>query len=139
VCARTGRRRCAGRAEEKFAWIGIGAFNKAKLTSYAGLCYVLLQQPGKAVDELSGALSALDPTMAKHRGTAMADLATALIQLQEVDEGCRLARDALSLAIELRHTTNADRIRKLRPHLEPWKRHPSVRSLDDQLQLVAGW
>jgi hypothetical protein len=120
-------------------WIGIGTFNAAKLASYSGLCSTLLGQPGRAVEELTRALDALDPALRKHRCTAMADLATALIQLKEVNEGCRQASASLQLAIELRHAANADRIRQLRPRLDPWGRHPAVRRLDEQLQAVARW
>jgi hypothetical protein len=69
----------------------------------------------------------------------MADLATALIHLKEIDEGCRQASTSLQLAIELRHATNADRIRKLRPQLAQWSDHPAVRRLDEQLRAVARW
>jgi transcriptional regulator with XRE-family HTH domain len=120
-------------------WIGIGTFNAAKLASYSGLCSILLGQPRRAVEELTRALDALDPALSKHRCTAMADLATALIQLKEVDEGCRQASASLQLAIELRHAANADRIRQLRPRLNPWSGHPAVRRLDEQLQAVARW
>lgn len=120
-------------------WIGIGTFNTAKLASYSGLCSILLGQPGRAVEELTRALGALDPALRKHRCTAMADLATALIQLKEIDEGCRQASASLQLAIELRHAANADRIRKLRPRLAPWSGHPAVRHLDEQLRLIARW
>jgi len=120
-------------------WIGIGTFNQAKLTSYTGLCHVLLGQPRQAVDELTSALHTLDPALRKHRCTAMADLATALIQLREIEEGCRHASDSLALAIELRHAANADRIRQLRPQLDPWRQDPAVQSLDEQLRLVARW
>lgn len=120
-------------------WIGIGTFNTAKLASYSGLCSILLGQPGHAVEELTRALEALDPALSKHRCTAMADLATALIQLKEIDEGCRQASASLQLAIELRHAANADRIRQLRPRLEPWNGHPAVRRLDEQLRAVARW
>jgi transcriptional regulator with XRE-family HTH domain len=120
-------------------WIGIGTFNAAKLASYSGLCSILLGQPRRAVEELTRALDALDPALSKHRCTAMADLATALIQLKEVDEGCRQASASLQLAIELRHAANADRIRQLRPRLNPWSGHPAMRRLDEQLQAVARW
>jgi transcriptional regulator with XRE-family HTH domain len=120
-------------------WIGIGTFNTAKLASYSGLCSMLLGRPHRAVEELTQALEALDPALRKHRCTAMADLATALIQLKEIDEGCRQASTSLQLAIELRHAANADRIRQLRPRLDPWSGHPAVRRLDEQLRAVARW
>jgi transcriptional regulator with XRE-family HTH domain len=120
-------------------WIGIGTFNTAKLASYSGLCFVLLGQPRRAIGELTRSLGGLDPALRKHRCTAMADLATALVQLNEIDEGCRQASASLQLAIELRHAANADRIRKLRPRLAQWSGHPAVRRLDEQLRAVARW
>jgi tetratricopeptide (TPR) repeat protein len=94
-------------------WIGVGAFDSAKLKGYYGLCYLQLGQPHKAVEELTTALNTLDPALRKHRCTALADLATALIQLGEVEEGCRRASQALTLAIELRPAVSAHRIRGL--------------------------
>ena len=121
------------------SWIGIGAFNHAKLKSYRGLCYVLLDEPRKALDELTKALDALDTALKKHRCTALADQAAALVQLGEVEEGCQRASESLTLAIELRHAANADRIRKLRPKLDPWKKQAPVRALDEQLRAVVEW
>jgi hypothetical protein len=69
----------------------------------------------------------------------MADLATALIQLKEVEEGCRHASASFQLAIKLRHAANADRIRKLRPQLAQCSGHPAVRRLDEQLRAIARW
>jgi hypothetical protein len=100
---------------------------------------VLLGQPRRAIVELTRSLGGLDPALRKHRCTAMADVATALVQLNEIDVGCRQASASLQLAIELRHAANADRIRKLRPRLAQWSGHPAVRRLDEQLRAVARW
>jgi hypothetical protein len=50
----------------------------------------------------------------------LADLATALIDLGEIEEGCRRASQALNLAIDLRHAVSVDRIRDLDQRLAPW-------------------
>src|SRR5512132_760743 len=79
-----------GRADEddEASWIGVGTFNHAKLEAYHGVCYLQLGRPGDAVPALTKALDTLDPALKKHRCTALADLATGLIQLREVEEGC---------------------------------------------------
>ncbi|HEY2958745.1 MAG TPA: hypothetical protein VGM21_11145 [Actinomycetota bacterium] len=126
----------AGRALETStpdSWIGIGAFDAAKLKGYYGLCYLQLRRPYEAVKELTGALDALDPTLRKHRCTALADLATALIDLGEVEEGCRRAGQALNLAIDLRHAVSVDRIRDLDQRLAPWGDAAAVRAFREQL------
>jgi DNA-binding transcriptional regulator YiaG len=123
--------------EDEASWIGIGTFNQAKLEAYHGVCYLQLGRPGDAVPALTRALDALDPALRKHRCTALADLATGLIQLQEVEEGCERASQSLALAAELRHGVSIDRIRKLRRQLRPWRRSPAVRQLEEQLAAVA--
>jgi hypothetical protein len=115
------------------SWIGVGAFDLAKLKGYYGLCYLQLGQPQKAVDELTTALSTLDPALRKHRCTALADLATALIQLGEVEEGCRRASQALRLAIELRHAVSVDRLRSFDRHLAPWQDSPAAQAFREEL------
>jgi hypothetical protein len=110
----------------------VGAFDAAKLRGYYGLCYLQLQQPQQAVGELTAAVNVLDPTLRKHRCTALADLATALIQLGEVEEGCRRGSQALTLAMELRHAVSLDRIREFDQHLASWQDSPAVKTFREQ-------
>jgi DNA-binding transcriptional regulator YiaG len=123
--------------DDEASWIGIGTFNQAKLEAYHGVCYLQLGRPGDAVPALTRALDTLDPAFKKHRCcTALADLATGLIQLREVDEGCERASQSLTLA-ELRHGVSIDRIRTLERQLPPSQRSPAVRRLREQLAAVA--
>ena len=128
-----------GRADEddEASWIGVGTFNHAKLEAYHGVCYLQLGRPGDAVPALTRALDTLDPALKKHRCTALADLATGLIQLREVEEGCERASQSLTLAVQLRHAVSIDRIRKLERQLPPSRRIPAVRRLREQLAAVA--
>jgi tetratricopeptide (TPR) repeat protein len=114
-------------------WVGIGAFDSAKLKGYYGLCYLQLKRPQEAVRELTEAIDSLDPAFRKHRCTALADLATALIRLGEIQEGCQRASQAFTLAIELRHAVSVDRIRDLDRHLAPWADVPAVKAFREQL------
>jgi tetratricopeptide (TPR) repeat protein len=123
--------------DDEASWIGIGTFNHAKLEAYQGVCYLQLGRPADAVPALTRALDTLDPALRKHRCTALADLATGLIQLREVEEGCERASQSLTLAAELRHAVSIDRIRKLERQLPPSRRSPAVRRLREQLAAVA--
>jgi hypothetical protein len=123
--------------DDDASWIGIGTFNCARLEAYHGVCYLQLGRPGDAIPALTRALDTLDPALKKHRCTALADLATGLIQLQEVEEGCERASQSLILAGELRHSVSVDRIRKLERRLPPSHRSPAVRQLREQLAAVA--
>jgi tetratricopeptide (TPR) repeat protein len=123
--------------DDEASWIGIGTFNQAKLEAYHGVCYLQLGRPGDAVPALTRALDTLDPALKKHRCTALADLASGLIQLREVEEGCERASQSLTLAAELRHGVSIDRIRTLERQLPPSHRSPAVRRLREQLAAVA--
>jgi tetratricopeptide (TPR) repeat protein len=123
--------------DDDAAWVGVGTFNHAKLEAYHGVCYLALGRPADAVPALTRALDTLDPALRKHRCTALADLATGLIQLREVEEGCERASQSLSLAAELRHAVSIDRIRTLERQLPPSHRSPAVRQLREQLAAVA--
>ena len=123
--------------DDEASWIGIGTFNWAKLEAYHGVCYLQLGRPADAIPALTKALDRLDPALKKHRCTALADLATGLIQLREVEEGCERASQSLTLAAELRHGVSIDRIRKLERQLPPSHRSPTARRLREQLAVVA--
>lgn len=123
--------------DDESSWIGVGTFNQAKLAAYNGVCYIQLGRPGDALPALTQALDTLDPALRKHRCTALADLATALIHLHEIEEGCERASQSLALATELRHAVSVDRIRQLRRRLQPWHRNAAVRRLTEQLAAAA--
>ncbi len=123
--------------DDESSWIGVGTFNQAKLAAYHGVCYIQLGRPGDAIPALTQALDGLDPALRKHRCTALADLATALIHLREIDEGCERACQSLTIATDLRHAVSVDRIRQLRRRLQPWHRNPAVRRLTEQLAAAA--
>jgi tetratricopeptide (TPR) repeat protein len=123
--------------DDEASWIGVGTFNQPKLAAYHGVCYIQLGRPGDAIPALTQALEALDPALRKHRCTALADLATALIHLREIEEGCARASQSLTIATELRHAVSVDRVRQLRRRLQPWHRNPAVRQLTEQLTAAA--
>lgn len=114
-------------------WCGPGWFDRAKLTAYHGGNLVLLGRARAAEQELNRALTDLDPDRLKHRCTALADLATALVNQCEVDEACRHAHAALALATQIQHTESMRRIGNVYRLLTPWKDRGSVRELGERL------
>ena len=87
---------------------------------------------------IAGALPRFSILRARSSSTpTSADLATGLIKLREVEEGCERASQSLTLAAELRHGVSIDRICKLERQLPPSHRSPAVRRLREQLAAVA--
>ncbi len=123
--------------DDEASWIGIGTFNRPKLEAYHGVCDLQLGRPADVIPALTKALDTLDPAFKKHRCTALADLASGLIQLREDEEGCERASQSLALAAELRHGVSIDRIRTLERQLPPSHRSPAARRLREQLAAVA--
>ncbi len=64
----------------------------------------------QAQAELHAVLAQLDLAFAKHRGTARIDLATAYLQVDEVDEDVDHAVNALDIVAVTRH---AERLRRV--------------------------
>lgn len=117
-------------------WIGIGAFDHAKLTGYRGTCYLRLARWKDAHDALSTAIQRLRPSFLKHRSTALADLADALVGMGEIDEACERASEALAIAGQIQHAITMRRIHNVRSRMERWKDTAAVKTLDEQLLLV---
>ena len=55
----------------------------------------------------------------------------------EVDQACQLGIQALRLLEEVEYETGVQRVRDLRVKLRPWRDHPAVADLTEQLLLVS--
>jgi len=117
-------------------WIGIGAFDHAKLAAYTGTCYVRLNRPKRAYEALTEAVTQLNPSFLKHQCTALADLATALVGMTEIDEACRRAGQSLAIASQIQHGTSIRRIRNLRDQMRKWEDAEAVKCLDEELLML---
>jgi transcriptional regulator with XRE-family HTH domain len=119
-------------------WMGVGAFDEAKLAGYEGGNLVLLHRPKEAEAALTRSLILLPPFRLKHRATALADLAAALAHPQraEIEEACRRASQALAIAMRLQHIESVQRVCRVYRRLRPWHRHPAVKSLGEELMLL---
>jgi hypothetical protein len=86
---------------------------------------------------LEEAIGALDPDAAKQRACYLADRATVCVDEGEVDQACQLGIQALQLLGEIEYETGVQRFRDLRTKLRPWRNHPAVADLTEQVLLVS--
>lgn len=103
------------------AWAGVGTFDVAKVTAYEGGNLVRLGRPGDAVAVLDKALAALEPTMHRHRCTALIDRAEARLAGGEVDVSCVDATAALHIAAHTEHLLSVQRVHRLAQAALPTK------------------
>ena len=57
--------------------------------------------------------------------------------LQAVGQACQLGIQALQLLGAVEYETGVQRVRDLRTKLRPWRNHPAVADLTEQLLLVS--
>lgn len=89
---------------------GIGAFNVDKLAAYEGGNMVRLGRYYDAEPILDAAIAHLDPSMQRHRSTALIDRAEARLGANEPDAACDDAAEALELVTNIQHTGNLKRL-----------------------------
>jgi hypothetical protein len=94
-------------------WRGIGGFDAGKLRAYEGGDLMRLHRYIDAEPMLDDALSQLDPSMSRHRATALLDRAEARFGLGDIDAACADASQALALVTHVQHTGHLDRIEAL--------------------------
>jgi tetratricopeptide (TPR) repeat protein len=125
----------AGTPEAAPAWFDY--YDRPRLAGFKGQVHIRLAQPETAHTVLEEAMGALDPDAAKQRACYLADQATVCVDEGEVDQACQLGIQALQLLGEVEYETGVQRIRDLRVKLRPWRDHPAVADLTEQLLLVS--
>jgi len=93
--------------------LGIGIFNTDKLNAYEGGDMVRLGRYRDAEPVLDAAINRLDPTMQRHRCTALIDRAEARLGGEEVGGACSDGQAALELVTQVQHSGNLKRLRVL--------------------------
>jgi len=101
-------------------WVGVGAFNLAKLHAYQGGASRRLGRYRQAEAQLTEALGELAPSMLKHRCTALIDLAETHVLARDADRAAARALDALALAERTGHQASVRRIRTLHQDLSSY-------------------
>jgi tetratricopeptide (TPR) repeat protein len=125
----------AGTPEAAPAWFDY--YDRPRLAGFKGQVHIRLAQPETAHAVLEEAMGALDPDAAKQRACYLADRATVCVDEGEVDQACQLGIQALQLLGEVEYETGVQRVRDLRIKLRPWRNHPAVADLTEQLLLVS--
>jgi tetratricopeptide (TPR) repeat protein len=100
-----------------------------------GTCAALLGDTTEAVRILSQVIATTPPSLAAERSVLITDLASVYAQKDEVDYACELLGRSLSLG----HGSDVNRTERIvgvrRTLLRRWADVPSVRRLDEQLEL----
>lgn len=103
------------------AWAGVGTFDFAKATAYEGGNLMRLGRYGDAIAALDTALATLEPTMHRHRCTALIDRAEAHLAAGQVDASCVDAAVALNIAVHTEHVLSIARVRRVAEAALPTK------------------
>ncbi len=114
----------------------VAHFDRSHLARWRGQCLVQLAQPAAAQPVLQEAVRSVDPSFVRARASTLVDLATSFLQQGEIEEGCRVATQALTLARNTRSARCEQRIVVLRSQVQLEADTPAVRHLDEQLRLA---
>jgi tetratricopeptide (TPR) repeat protein len=107
-------------------------FNSSRLAGYEGACFVRLRRPERALAALQQALVLLDPQAIRRQSTLFTDMGVAYAQQGNVQEACKLARQALAITTNTKSRAVLERVRTLHKALEPWKETEEVKDLEKQ-------
>lgn len=108
-------------------------FDGSHLLRWKGQVLGHLSRKDEAEPVLRAALDDLDSTFVRARAGLLLDLATCLVMDGEVQESCRLVREALEHAHETQSARYEHQVLLFRGHLEPWADSHCVRQLDEEL------
>jgi transcriptional regulator with XRE-family HTH domain len=108
-------------------------FDTARLAGFKGACLVRLARPDEAHPILELALDSLRPELVRQRSNVLTDDALALLQLGALEESCQAALRSVKVVATIRPAVGSQRMRQLRGRYEPWRDHPAVKALDEQL------
>ncbi len=118
------------------------SFDRLQLAGYKGVCFLQLSHPENtqrvslltsAQRTLNQALTETEPVIFRLRPTLLSDLAGVFIQQGEISEACNHAIQALTTD-PVKSQMVVQRVVTLRSQLEPWKRTPYVKNLDEHIR-----
>jgi tetratricopeptide (TPR) repeat protein len=108
-------------------------FDPGVIAGWKGQSYLRLGRLGDAETLLATALSSWDRSFVRDRAITLVDLASVRLRQGEPDECCRVAGEALDIAMATSSPRLVQRVRGLRGELRPWSESSGVRALDEQL------
>jgi tetratricopeptide (TPR) repeat protein len=109
------------------------------LESAAGVCYLGIGLADAARNAIDQTLAASDPSVVRERALYLARLAATYLPDGEIEELCRLAGEALTIATSTNSDRAVQRVRELRAELGPWAAETAVRELDDRIASTHSW
>jgi hypothetical protein len=116
----------------------IAHFDQAYLADELAHCHRDLGQPGPSARRAREALAGHPPTRARRRAIGLLLLATAQVQVREVDEACHTATQAVTLLGGLRSHRGAEYLDDFRCRLEPLGKETAVRDFSTLLAHTYG-
>ncbi len=137
---RTAAERALDRAETELAeakqgedppWIYY--HDRANVVASAGRCYSVLGLPTAARRAIEETIASTQASMVRDQALHLTRLANTYVPEGEIEEACRLAGKAVTVASETTSDRALKRVRELRSELQPWDNFQAVRELDDRL------
>lgn len=125
------------RAGNTPAWLGF--YNdQCHVLRRKGRCLMFLGRAGESVAALNGSLATLPETFVRERSGTLIDISLAHLRTDppEIEETCRVAIDAATLAQRTGSGRNPRRLQELMVDLLPYGRSPSVQDLQRRLLLA---
>jgi tetratricopeptide (TPR) repeat protein len=120
-------------AEEDMLWTRL---NNATIPGYKGACYLQLQQPHKALDALRETLTSIPDHSPRHQSIVLTDIAAALLQMEEIEETCKLLHRALAITAQTKSLMVLMRMQHVRKDLERWNDASYVKQLDTSISEI---
>ena len=112
-------------------------FDRAEQLYWRGQVDLRLERPAKARESVGERLNLLSSSLVRERAFATADLATACLLQEEVEECAARAIEAMSLARRVGSSRAAESVLALRERLAPFAGAAAVRRLDEYLHAAA--
>jgi tetratricopeptide (TPR) repeat protein len=108
-------------------------FDPGVIAGWKGQSYLRVGRLGDAETLLATALSSWDRSFVRDRAITLVDLASVRLHQGEPDECCRVAGEALDIAMATSSPRLVQRVRDLRDELQPRSGCSGVRALDEKL------
>jgi tetratricopeptide (TPR) repeat protein len=111
-------------------------WSATRLVVYEGTCQVLLGDAKAAVHTLQRALRASDDGNANVTLAAKVDLASALVEAGELEEGCRVLGDTYEQLVTTGNHRGIERAKRARKRFAEHVTQGPVRALDERIRSV---